>query len=288
MTRVPRSPWRRTCSSLAVVVLATALLSGTVPFLSPTGPAVASSPPPIHPVNIPGELLAFSSPPSLEPGGSGVLTASLSNPAADPLNGSLTGATLELQVYRFAYEGNSQNLTRGDSWAVSLSLSDGESGSSVNASFPTVAPGSEQALSVGLTVPSSATQGSYFVRDRLNFSANGISYALASVGFFPTSLLDRALLTCGASNCTPYVNLTLLGVSGLSPETSISVTSPWTAVILGIVLAAAAGLAIAAGYVAFRRRGKPVEGGSSSGTRPSPRRKKAATALGNKRTNDGD
>jgi hypothetical protein len=285
MTVVPRRTARP--RALLALCVGAALL---VALLSPlTGSAMASPPREIHPTSIPGEMLSFSSP-ALEPGGSGTLTATLANPASDPLNGTLTSATLELQVYRFAYEGNSQNLTQGDSWAVSLALPGGASSFSVNGSFPSVAPGATAALSVGIEVPSSATAGSYFVRDRLNFSANGISYVTASVGFFPPALLDKALLQCGSEgNCTPYVNLGLLNVSGISPETSISVSSPWTPIILGAILAAAAGLAIAAGYVAFRRRGRPVvERGSRSGARSSPRRTKAAKALGKSRTSDGD
>lgn len=256
---------------------------------APGAALAASSPPPSLGENVPGLLLAFSSN-TLQPGGTGTLTVTLSDPASAELNASIEDASLELQVYRFAYEGQSQNLTQGDAWATSLSVNGGPASFSVNTTLPTVPLGESTTLAVTVNVPSSATAGSYFVRDRLNFTSGGVAYITASRGFFSDSLWSQATLSCTASGaCTPIFNATLLGVSGVSPETSISVSSPWTAVILGGVLAAAAGLAIAAGYVAFRRRGRPVrDGGSRSGARPSPRRKKAATALGNKRTNDGD
>jgi hypothetical protein len=142
------------------------------------------------------------------------------------------------------------------------------------------------------SVPSSASTGAFFIRDRLNFSSEGKNYVLASRGFFSDSLWSQATLNCSANGtCTPYLDLSLLGVSGVTPETSVAVVNPWADWVLGGVLAAAIVLAGAAGYVAFRRGGRgpdAPEGKSSSGASSPAGRRRAAKALGKRRKSDGD
>lgn len=269
---------------LALAVLL--LLSAAAPVATGEGPA---TPPPFPSDNMGGELLGFSAA-AVDPGASGSLQVTVSNPASDPFGGAVVDGALELQVYEFSYEGSGQNLTRGDSWAVGLGAPGGSTGPFVNLSVPTVDPGSSTSFSLPVSAPASASAGSYFVRDRFNFTAGGKNYVAASRGFFSDALWREATLTdCGNNgNCTPVLNLTDLNVSGVTPETAISVNSTWPPYVLGALLGGALVLAGAAGYVAFRRNAGARGGASRAGARSTPRRKKAESALGKSRTNDGD
>lgn len=192
---------------------------------------------------------------------------------------------MELQIYRFSYEGSAQNLSAGDAWAASFGSSQ-----FINETIPALGPGATTSFSVNVAVPSSASTGSFFVRDQATLSAGGTTYELRSRGYFSDALWSQATLSsCGPNdNCTPTLNLSLLGVSGVLPETGISVVNPWVPWVLGGVLAASLLLAGAAGYVAFRPKRRDAERGSSSGANSPPRRRRAARALGKSRSKDGD
>lgn len=283
------APLLRAVLPMAMIALVLLGSSGSTQATKPS-----ASPPPL-PDNEGGLLLSFATP-TLAPGDCGEVTATLNN----SLGSTLTNISLELQVYQFAYEGSAQNLSPQDAWAGhfgtcgSVSAPPGN-GFSLNVTLPTLsATAAPESVSEPFSVPSSASTGAFFIRDRLNFSAAGSNYELASRGFFSDSLWSQATLNCSANGtCTPDLDLKLLGVSGISPETSVAVQNPWADWVLGGILATAVVLAGAAGYVAFRRSpaGKgPTDGdrSSRSGTSSLAGRRRAAKALGKRRTKDGD
>lgn len=263
-------------------VLLFLLLSGIAAGSGTGGSPLAV--PPALPVNFGGAFLAFDAP-ALGPGSSGTLTVSVTDPSTVAgWNLSISGGELELQIYRYAYQGTAQNLSSGDAWAATF----GGSGSFENLTLPPLGVGASTSFSVPVSVPSSASSGTYFVRDSVSLSAGGQAFVLRSRGYFSDALWNSATLqNCGPNdNCTPTLNLTMLGVSGVSPETGISVVNTWVPWVLGGVLAASIALAGAAGYVAFRPR--RATGASRSGTSSSRRRSQADKALGKRRSKDGD
>lgn len=78
-------------------------------------------------------------------------------------------------------------------------------------------------------------QASYFLRFWLEFddtaNATGVHYRFASKGFFSTAQWDRATNTsntspCVAPSCRGNLNLTILGVDGLLPDSAFGVLQP--------------------------------------------------------------
>lgn len=255
-----------------------------------TGAAGASGTPPPPPLatNFGGALLSFSSL-ALGPGSSGTLTVTVTDPTNATVAGwgrAISSGSLELEIYRFSYDGSEQNLTPGDSWAPGWT----SGGRFVNETLPSLAVGASTSFGLQVEVPTTASTGAYFVRDRVDLFSGGTEYVLGSRGTFPDALWNAATLTnCTASaGCTPTLNLTMLGVSGVSPETSISVTNTWVPWVLYSVLGASIGLAAIAGYLVFRPGRRRPSGASSAGATRSPRRRRAASALGKRRKSDGD
>lgn len=244
-----RGPRHRTRQVSVGASLALALL-----LLVP-GPARGATYPPL-PVEYGRELVGNLSAPSLSPGDSGSLGFSVTN----PFGGALGSVTLSLSVY--AFNGFPGNATSGAPIAGSPVLSTaGASGSSVNVSLGSLGPGVTDRGSVEVATSSSTPSGAFAVRTALAFTlvSNSTSYLLESRGWFSDALWSSCT---ELPNGSVTLNLTCLGVSGVSPETAILVTSSEWDWVLGGVLVAAAVLAGAAAYVYFRRGP-----GSTSGAR---------------------
>jgi hypothetical protein len=213
--------------------------------------------------------------PTLAPGGSGVISFSVGNPLAVPV----TNAELILQVYAFnGFPGNATAIVAVAGAPVLSNAS--SSGASVGLSFGTLS--SHQVVLGSVSVATSATtpSGAFAVRTHLTFSANSTPYLLESRGWFNASLWAAAT---ELPNGTATLNLSVLGVSGVLPESAVVVAEsnvPW---ILTGVLVGAAVFAGAGAWVYFRRGP-----GSNSGARSADVDHHAPSALGKRRTNDGD
>lgn len=245
----PPASARRTRGRLLAPVLAVIL----VVLLAPSAHAVAYPP---LPIALDREFLGNLSAPTLAPGDSGSLQFSLS----DPLSGPISSIALTLEIYAFnAFPGNASSLV-AVAGAPELTTAT-SSGAWANLSVGSLGSNQTYRGSVGVVTASSTPAGAFAVRTALAFTlvSNGTSYRLESRGWF-TSAVWSAATTLPNGSVT--LNLSVLGVSGVTPETAIYVASSSWDWVLGAVVAAGLVLVGAGAFVYFRRGP-----GSRSGTR---------------------
>jgi hypothetical protein len=255
-------------------VVATVALALLVGGIAPAALASASPYPPL-PISDDRGFLANLSAPTLAPGASGAVSFSI----GDPLSDGLEGADLTFQVYAFnGFPGNATTLAPVPGAPVLSNAT--ASGASVGVSVGNLASGASFHGSVGIATSAATPNGAFAVRTALSFVAGGVSYLLESRGWFTAAQWSAAT---ELPNGSATLNLTALGVSGVTPETAIVVANsslPW---VLGGVLAAAFVLVGIGAWIYFRR-----ESSSSSGTRRAADDHQAPRAFGTRRTSDGD
>jgi len=241
-------PTRRTVPTIVVIVLALASLTTLVPN------AAATTFPPL-PVALDATFLSNLSGADLGPGGQSALGFQVADP---PTFAPMTAVVLTLDVYAFnAFPGNATSSVASAGTPVLLASS--ASGTSVNVSLSSVFPGDRVEGSVGVATSSNTPSGTFAVRTALTFTANGTHYRLESRGWFSASLWDAAT---ELPNGSVTLNLTMLGVSGVTAETAILVSSSSWDWALALILGASLVLIGAGAFVYFRRGPK-----SSSGAR---------------------
>jgi hypothetical protein len=176
---------------------------------------------------------------------------------ADPRSfASMTAMTLTLDVYSFnAFPGNATSTIASAGTPVLATPT--TSGTSVNVSLPSLHPGGQDFGSVSVATSTSTPAGTYAVRTALAFTTNGTSYRLESRGWFTAS--EWAAAT-ELPNGSLTLNLTTLGVSGVTAETAILVTSAGWDWALGLILGASVVLIGAGAFVYFRRESKSRAG----------------------------
>jgi len=209
------------------------------------------------------------------PGGGGTISYTVGNPFT---NESISSVVLTLQVYAFnAYPGNATSTVDVASAPVLVTSTD--SGLSVNQTLGSLPE--RGTVSGSVTIESSATtpSGAYAVRTALRFDVAGSAYLLESRGWFTTAQWAEA--TAGP-NGTVALNVSALGVSGVSPETSILVTSSNLTTAIWAVFGASLVLIGLGAWLYFR----PPK--SRSGVRNAPVEIQAPSALGTSRTSEGD
>jgi hypothetical protein len=241
---------RRFAGPFVAVALALACLMVEVP----AGAAAASFPP--LPLGYDATFLSHLVGADMGPGAQSALGFEVADPATFA---TLTNVVLTLEVYAFnAFPGNASSSIVSAGTPVLLGPS--SSGSSVNVSLFTVRPGTDFRGSVGVTTSANTPTGTFAVRTALSFTANGTDYRLESRGWFSASVWAAAT---ELPNGSATLNLTTLGVSGVTAETAIyvSASSSWDWA-LALILAASLLFVGAGAYVYFRRGPK-----SSSGAR---------------------
>ncbi len=244
----PGSAAGRSARRVLAVALALAALTAVIP------PTEAAAPPPL-PLAYDSTFLSNLSGPDLAPGGQGTLSFQVADP---PTFAPMTAVTLSLEVYALnSFPGNATSSIASAGTPVLLAAS--SSGTSVNLSLPSLSQGSHYDGSVGVATASDTPTGTFAVRTALSFTANGTDYRLRSRGWFSASLWAAAT---ELPNGSVAVNLTTLGVSGVTAETAIYVSSSNWDWALGLTLGAALVLVGAGAFVYFRRGPK-----SSSGAR---------------------
>ena len=220
-------------------------------------------------------FLGNLSAPSLAPGGSGVISFTVGN----PLSLVMTATELTLQVY--AFNGFPGNATATVPVAGAPVLSNTtSSGGSVGVSVGTLASGQVYRGAINVATSATTPSGAFAVRAALSFAVNATAYQLESRGWFNATVWAAAT---ELPNGSATLNLTVLGVSGILPETAVEVQPSSFPVLLGGILAAAIVLVGAGAWVYFRR-----VPGSSSGTRSAEDDHHAPKAFGKSRTNEGD
>ncbi len=244
----PGRPDRWGVAAVAPIVAVALLLLVSVP-------AHAAPYPPL-PIALDRDFLGNLTAPSLAPGSSGGLTYTVS----DPLSTPLTGVVLTLTVYAFnAFPGNATSSVPVAGAPVLVTGT--TSGAWANVSLGSLAPGPALHGSVAVSTSASTPSGAFAVRTALAFTlaSNRTAYRLESRGWFTAATWAAAT---ELANGSATLNLSLLGVSGVIPETVVYVANSSWGWVLGAVLAGAIVLTGAAAWVYFRRGP-----GSRSGTR---------------------
>lgn len=248
--RLRRGP--RLGAGLSAAGLALAVLLVVAPV-----PGARATPYPPLPIALDRQFLGNLSAPDLAPGASGTLRFALSN----PLSVGLDAVVLALEIYAFnGFPGNASATVPVAGAPILVTPS--SSGEAANVSVGALGTGGLYRGSVGVATSASTPDGAFAVRAALSFdlASNGTAYRLESRGWFNASTWAAAT---ELPNGSATLNLSVLGVSGVLPETAVFVanTSTWEW-LLGGLLAGAFVLVGLGAYVYFRRGP-----GSRSGSR---------------------
>jgi hypothetical protein len=267
---------RRTRRPVGVSVVISLILLGTA--LAAALPVGRAASPPTGPLALDRDLLSNLSAPSVAPGG----TSTLSFRVADPSwFGALSGLTLTLQLYALnGYPGDDVGSLPASNAPVLEGA--GQSGSSVNVSIGSIAPGDYDLGSVSVATSDATPAGTYAIRTALAFVENSSAYVFESRGWFSESAWEAATGGPGGSGT---VNASKLGVSGIVPETAVYVAPsgwPWA---IGALLAAGFVL-VGLGAWRYFRRGPGSRSGAANVEAPGATN--APSAFGNSRSSPGD
>jgi hypothetical protein len=252
----------------ALILLASAILAA---------PGGAASVYPVLPEATYTQFLSGLSVAPVAPGGTTTLSLEVRNPLGTEINGTVV--TLEFYAFN-PYPGNSPGPLPS-SEAVEFVGAPGVPGSeNMTVSFGTL--GSDIAVFHALTVEAlgAAGTGTYAIRTAVRFTVGATPYLLESRGFFNDAQWENAT---ASPNGNATLNVSRLGVSGVTPETGVLVQSNTASVLIWAFLAAALALAGVAAFYVFRRGPR-----SKSGARGDASPQSAPNAFGNKRTKDGD
>ena len=244
----PRRAARHRARVAVAVAVALSVLTLSVPAVGATGF------PPL-PVGYDATFLSNLSAPDLAPGSSGTLSFHVADPASFA---PMTDVVLTLDVYAFnAFPGNATSSIATAGAPVLITPT--TSGTTANLSLASLSTGGQEDGSVGVATAVDTPIGAFAVRTALSFVANGIDYRLESRGWFTASEWTAAT---ELANGSTTLNLSLLGVSGVTAETAILVASSNWDWALALILVASLVLVGAGAFVYFRRGPK-----SSSGVR---------------------
>lgn len=183
-------------------------------------------------------LLSVLESPELAPGETGVFRFELNSTYTDPI----ANVTLSVDIYRYATI--DESVAVDGTWSYAFPRIR-ESGGRTHAwTWPQIAAGT--VLPLAFTVETAAdasemphgsvfSQASYFLRFRLEFDAlvGGLTedFAMASRGHFTEAQWEEAQNATNTDPCTPpwcrgNLNLTVLGVDGILPDSSFGVKEP--------------------------------------------------------------
>ena len=222
----------------ALVVLLTAIA---------VAPASRAASPPL-PVPSDRQFLGNLSAPSIAPGGSGSLRFSLTDPPR--FGAPLTTVRLTFEVY--AFNGFPANGSAFVPVANAPLLSNGTtSGPTVGFGVGALASGHTVTGSIGIATSSATPTGAFAIRTALAFTLNATGYLLESRGWFSAATWAAAT---HEPNGSATLNLSVLGVSGVLPETAVLVSSSDWQWALGALLVGAFVL-LGAGAWIYARRG---------------------------------
>lgn len=232
----------------ALVVLAVAVIALTAASVPDAAGAYAPLP-----VGDDQTFLSSVNGADLSPGGSGSITFVVGDPSTFQ---PITEVGLTLDVYAFnAFPGNATSslLTAAAPVLVTATTSS----TTANLSLGPLLPGTHEEGSVGVATAANTPTGTFAVRTQLNFVANGTSYRLESRGWFTASQWAAATQL---PNGSLTLNLSALGVSGVTAETSVLVSSSNWDWALAVILGVSVVFVGAGAYVYFRRESKSRSG----------------------------
>lgn len=171
--------------------------------------------------------------PIIKPGSTGTLSFNITNRYAS----AMKNITLTLGIYRWATLEDSKPIDEINDppYFESVNIDNAEiSGTEVEMHIELLPSWGNITVSVKIKAHPSTPEGVYFVRAMLVFDYdNTTGIVMKSVGYFPRELWDEATSEPGT------LNLTLLNVSGIVPDTSFSVKDPhplWQSIALGTLV----------------------------------------------------
>lgn len=156
--------------------------------------------------------------PQIVPGESGKYSFSVRNRYEGPIE----RATLTIEIYKWATLEEARDIGRiSDPPQVSEGAGQG-----YTATLPSLGPNQTTAVSITIGTSKSTPQGTYFVRQMMQFDYNGTHLLMKSRGHFTGQEWDNATTGANGSRAVGGINLTLLGVDGILPDSSFSVKEP--------------------------------------------------------------
>ena len=157
--------------------------------------------------------------PKIELGEEGEFTISLTN----RYHRNITRTNLTIEIYRWVLGDESKEISEMENKALFVFLEDLKSPSFI-AHWGTVGSGNSSAITrLSIKTEGKTPTGSYFIRLQLHFNYTGedgnATYVMKSRGHFTDGEWEDAT----DSSQTGGINLTMLGVDGIIPDTSFSV-----------------------------------------------------------------
>ena len=234
---------------------------------------------PTAPLSWDRALLSNLSAPSVGPGGSTSVSFLLNDPSS--LAAPLSDVVLTLEVYALnGFPGDAVGPVPVADPPV-LENATG-SGTSVNISLVSLAPGSSYLGSIPVTTSATTPAGTYAVRTALSFVENSTAYRFESRGWFTESAWENATVQ---ANGTATINASRLGVSGIVPETAVYVASSVWPIAWAVIVAVGLVLVGLGAWLYFRRASRSSSGAANV---PDPGATHAPKAFGRSRSKPGD
>jgi len=156
--------------------------------------------------------------PQIVPGSSGTYQFTVRN----RYNGTLENATLTIEIYKWATLEEAKDI-------VNISNPpEIPQGSAQGYTAPVFSLRPNETISIGISVSTQkeTPQGTYFVRHMMQFSYGGVHLLMRSRGHFSNRLWEDATTNVNGSHSVGGINLTLLGVDGILPDSSFGVKEP--------------------------------------------------------------
>lgn len=156
--------------------------------------------------------------PQIVPGDSGSYEFTVKN----RYNGTLTDASLTVEIYKWATLEEAKDIDRISS------PPEIREGLRQSYTAPVFSLAHNETFKIRMTVSTSKStpQGTYFVRHMIQFSYSGTHLLMKSRGYFTNREWEEATTSLNGSRVVGGINLTMLGVDGILPDSSFSVKEP--------------------------------------------------------------
>lgn len=156
--------------------------------------------------------------PQIVPGESGIYRFSVRN----RYNGTLENATLTVEIYKWATLEEARDIGAiSDPPEIPTGARQG-----YTAPPFALGPNHTTLVSVSIDTSKSTPQGTYFVRQMMQFDYNGTHLLMKSRGYFTDREWENATTDENGSRAVGGINLAALGVDGILPDSSFSVKEP--------------------------------------------------------------
>ena len=156
--------------------------------------------------------------PQIVPGASGSYGFAVRN----RYNGTLENASLTIEIYKWATLEEARDIGKiSDPPKISQG-----SRQSYTAPVFSLGPNQTASFKISIDTGKQTPQGTYFVKQMMDFSYNGSRLLMKSRGYFTSKEWDNATTNVNGTRAVGGINLTMLGVDGILPDSSFSVKEP--------------------------------------------------------------